>query len=282
MIKGTGRMNAFCKFLKHKSVIIGLLLVIPVIISVLLTPYICRDPIKMDFTAQLTPPGEKYLLGTDELGRDLLSRTLYGARVSLYIGITVSILAGFFGLFIGAISAYYEKLDIILMRILDGWMAFPPLLLAILIAAAFGATVSNVILALTVVYVPRVARVARASTLEIKRTDYFEAARALGASNLRILLKHITPNALAPLIVQVTIIFAYSILAEAAISFVGAGVPPPVPSLGSILGDARPYFVRAPWLVSPGVFIVIIVLGTNLIGDGLRDTLDPKMRGILR
>ena len=234
------------------------------------------NPTRMDFSAQLSPPSEEYLLGTDELGRDLLSRILFGSRISLYVAITVSISSGLIGFIIGATSAYYGRLDILLMRLLDGWMAFPPLLLALLVAATLGTTLNNLILALSIVYIPRIARVVRGAVLEIKETDYVESARALGSSDLRIIARHIAPNVLAPFIVQVTITLAYSILAEASVSFVGVGVPPPTPSWGNILSDARTYFQRAPWLIMPGVMIVITVLGFNMVGDGLRDLLDPK------
>jgi peptide/nickel transport system permease protein len=195
------------------------------------------------------------------------------------IGLFVVIATGVFGTAIGAIAGYFRRLDNPIMRLMDAFMAFPAILLAITVAAILGSSVTNVVIALAIATTPHTARIVRASVLVIREMEYVEAARALGASDLRILFRHVLINALAPLIVRLTYVFAIAILAEAVLSFIGVGPPPPTPSFGNIIANGRDYIAQAPWVtVFPGLAIVIAVLGLNLLGDGLRDVLDPRMK----
>jgi peptide/nickel transport system permease protein len=193
------------------------------------------------------------------------------------------ILTGLFGTLIGAVSGYVRRLDNLIMRIMDGFMAFPPILLAIAIGAVLGPSLLNAVIALTVAYTPRTARIVRASVLVVRESEYVEAARALGAGHVRILFRHILLNSLGPLLVQLTFIFALAILAEAVLSFIGVGPSPPTPTFGNIIADGRNYIAEAPWItIWPGIAIMVTVLGLNLLGDGLRDVLDPRLRAEAR
>lgn len=242
----------------------------------LLAPH---PPLQNNFRYRLGAPTAVYLLGTDGFGRDVLSRVLHGARVSLRIGLLVVILNGILGTLIGSSAGYFRRLDNVIMRFMDGLMAFPAILLAIALAAVLGSSEMNVVLALTAAYTPRTARIVRASVLVIREMEYVQAAVAVGAGYVRILIRHILVNSMAPLIVQLTFIFAVSILAEAVLSFIGVGPPPPTPTWGNIIADGRNYIREAPWIsLLPGIAIGVTVLGLNLLGDGLRDVLDPRMR----
>ena len=268
------------RFLANRSFVIGsvlfLLVVLIALFAGMLAPF---DPLKSNFRYRLGAPNSTHLLGTDSFGRDILSRVLHGSRVSLAIGLFVVLLTGVFGTLIGAISGYVERLDNIVMRIMDGFMAFPPILLAIAIGAVLGPSLLNAVIALTVAYTPRTARIVRASVMVVREAEYVEAARALGAGHARILFKHILANCMAPLLVQLTFIFALSILAEAVLSFIGVGPQPPTPTFGNIIADGRNYIAEAPWItIWPGIAIMMTVLGLNLLGDGLRDVLDPRLR----
>jgi peptide/nickel transport system permease protein len=268
------------RFLSNRSFVIGgalFLFVLLVALSAdLVAPF---DPLRNNFRYRLGAPNSAHLLGTDSFGRDILSRVLHGSRVSLLIGLLVVILTGVFGTFIGAVSGYVRRLDNLIMRIMDGFMAFPPILLAIAIGAVLGPSLLNAVIALTVAYTPRTARIVRASVLVVREAEYVEAARALGAGHVRILFHHILRNSMAPLLVQLTFIFALSILAEAVLSFIGVGPPPPTPTFGNIIADGRNYIAEAPWItIWPGVAIMMTVLGLNLMGDGLRDVLDPRLK----
>jgi peptide/nickel transport system permease protein len=238
-----------------------------------------HNPLQNNFRYRLGAPTTVYVLGTDGFGRDVLSRVLHGARVSLRIGMMVVVLNGLLGTLIGSIAGYFRRLDNVIMRLMDGLMAFPAILLAIALAAVLGASEMNVVLALTAAYTPRTARIVRASVLVIREMEYVQAAVAVGAGYLRILVRHILVNSMAPLIVQLTFIFAVSVLAEAVLSFIGVGPPPPTPTWGNIIADGRNYIREAPWIsLLPGIAIGVTVLGLNLLGDGLRDVLDPRMR----
>jgi len=265
---------------RHRLFMTGLILfglvVVIALAAGLLAPH---SPNQNNFRYRLGAPTGTYLLGTDGFGRDVLSRVLYGARVSLRIGLMVVILNGILGTLIGSTAGYFRRLDNPIMRLMDGLMAFPAILLAIALAATLGASEINVVLALTAAYAPRTARMVRASVLVIREMEYVQAAIAAGAGYLRILFRHILTNSMAPLIVQLTFICAVSVLAEAVLSFIGVGPPPPTPTWGNIIADGRNYIREAPWIsLLPGIAIAVTVLGLNLLGDGLRDVLDPRMR----
>lgn len=256
-------------------VLIGLLVLIAVI-GPLLTSY---SPYDMKVMDRLQPPSGAHLLGTDEFGRDLWTRIIYGARVSMSVGLIVALLSSALGLVIGVYATYYKLLDHILMRICDGLIAIPGILLAIALMAALGASAMNVIIALTIVFTPNIARVVRATALVIKEQTYIEAMRAQGASDARIIWLHIVPNTLSPLLVQATFVFAEAIISEAALSFLGAGIPAPEPSWGNILQSSKLVIYKAWWMVVfPGIMIVLSILSLNLLGDGLRDYLDPRVK----
>jgi len=253
-----------------------LLAVVAALAAPLLSSY---DPNALNVSDRLLPPGHAHPFGTDEFGRDILSRTLYGARLSLLVGALVTLLATTGGIFIGLTAGAGPKADRILMRIMDGVMAFPDILLAIALMASLGPSVRNVVLSLGFVYTPRVARVVRAAVLVVIRLEYVEAARAVGASGARVLARHILVNCASPVIVQATFITAYAMLGEAALSFLGVGVPPQVPTWGGIIAAGQVYLRQASWIsIFPGVAIILSVLALNLIGDGLRDFLDPRLR----
>ena len=242
----------------------------------LLAPF---DPVALNVPDRLLPPGPAHPFGTDEFGRDILSRTLYGARLSLVVGALVTLLATTAGIVVGLAAGSNPRADRILMRIMDGLMAFPDVLLAIGLMASLGPSVRNVILSLGFVYTPRIARVVRAAVLVVVRQEYVEAARAVGASHSRILARHILVNCASPVIVQATFITAYAMLGEAALSFLGVGVPPQVPTWGGIISAGQVYLRQAPWIsIFPGTAIVLSVLALNLLDDGLRDFLDPRLR----
>jgi len=230
---------------------------------------------------RLAAPGRAHWFGTDDVGRDVWSRVVYGARLSSLVGLAVVALSFVVGVACGLVAGYYRRLDNLVMRVMDGLMAFPAIVLAIALMAALGPSVVNVIVAIAVVYSPRVARVVRGSVLVIRETSYVEAARALGASDLTLIGRHVLPNCLSPVIVQASFVFAAAVLTEAALSFLGVGVPPWVPSWGNVLAEGRLYIQQAPWLVLyPGAAIMLTIFGLNLFGDGLRDLLDPKIRGL--
>lgn len=259
------------------AILLGMVLV--AVFAPLLSPH---DPQGIDVINRLTGPGWTHPFGTDNLGRDILSRVIHGAQISLVVGFLVVAFAVTAGVLLGLAAGYNHRIDQVLMRILDGLMAFPTILLAIALMAALGAQLSNVIIALAIVFTPRVARVVRGITLVLRELDYVQAAQALGARNSRILLRHILPNCAAPVIVQGTFIFAEAVLAEAALSFLGVGLPPYVPSWGNIITTGRQFMQTAPWItIFPGIAILITVLGLNLLGDGLRDLTDPRLRGRL-
>jgi peptide/nickel transport system permease protein len=237
-------------------------------------------PNRIDMAARLLPPSPGHPFGTDNFGRDVLSRVIASGRVSLAVGLAVMGLSTVVGTGAGLAAGYYGRVDGVLMRVLDGVMAFPALLLAIALVAALGASARNEVIAIALVYFPRTARIVRASTLQLKGRSFVEAAVALGERDARILGDHILRNALPPLIVQSTFVFAEAILADAALSFLGLGVRPPTPTWGNMLDDAHIYVATAPWFVIfPGVAIVLTVLCLNLVGDAVRDLTDPHAAG---
>jgi peptide/nickel transport system permease protein len=269
-------------FLRRRSAVLGAaLVVINLLIALGATPIAGVDPQALDVKARLAPPTVQHWFGTDHVGRDAWSRVIYGARLSMIVGGSVVVLSFVGGVAFGVLGGYFRGLDNVLMRMMDGLMAFPGIILAIAMMASLGPSVLNVIVALGVVYVPRVARIVRGSVLVIRETPYVEAARALGIGDGRIIARHVLPNCMSPVIVQGTFIFAAAVLGEAALSFLGVGVPPQIPSWGNVLAEGRSYLQQAPWLtLFPGAAIMASILGLNLFGDGLRDLLDPKLRGV--
>ena len=266
---------------RRRTTVVGAVLMTLMIGVGVLAPLIGGDPAHMDVAGRLAAPGRAHWFGTDDVGRDVWSRVVYGARLSLLVGVAVVVLSFVVGVVCGVVAGYYRRLDNVVMRVMDGLMAFPAIVLAIALMAALGPSVINVIVAIAVVYSPRVARVVRGSVLVIRETSYVEAARALGASDVTLIARHVLPNCLSPVIVQGSFVFAAAVLTEAALSFLGVGVPPYVPSWGVILAEGRLYIQQAPWLVLyPGVAIMLTIFGLNLFGDGLRDLLDPKIRGL--
>jgi peptide/nickel transport system permease protein len=266
---------------RRKTTLVGVVIMVAMVAVGLLAPLIGGNPAHMDVAGRLAAPSRVHWFGTDDVGRDVWSRVVYGARLSLLVGAAVVVLSFVVGVVCGVVAGYYRGLDNVVMRVMDGLMAFPAIVLAIALMAALGPSVINVIAAIAVVYSPRVARVVRGSVLVIRETSYVEAARALGASDLKLIGRHILPNCLSPVIVQGSFVFAAAVLTEAALSFLGVGVPPYVPSWGVILAEGRLYIQQAPWLVLyPGAAIMLTIFGLNLFGDGLRDLLDPKIRGL--
>jgi len=272
--------EVFRQLLAHRLFMAGAVILALLGLAALIGPWILdRDPSAFNIRARFAPPGAEHPFGTDNFGRDVLTRVLYGARTSFWIGLTVAGLTGLLGALVGLIAGYFRRLDSILMRLMDALLAFPAILLAIGIAAALGPQLTSVIVALTVTYLPLAARVVRASVLVIRDLEYVDAARLAGAGPTRMIFRHILPNCMAPLIVQMTFVFAFAILAEAILSFLGIGPPPPAPTWGNIIAEGRSFAVEAWWIMLfPGIAISIAVLGANLMGDGLRDVLDPRLK----
>ena len=232
-----------------------------------------------DARDRLQTPSSSHWFGTDSFGRDIYTRTIYGSRVSLLVGISVALIAVAAGIVIGILAGYYRRLDAVIVRVLDGVMSIPIVLLAMALVALLGGSVQNVIIALCVSETPRAARVVRASVLGLREQMYIDAARALGFPAYRILVFHVLPNVFVPLIVQATFIGASAVLTEAYLSFLGAGTPPDVPSWGNIMADGGSFITRAVWIIFfPGMFLTLTILGINIAGDGLRDHLDPRLR----
>ena len=264
---------------RYPMVVIGAAIFALVLAMTLAAPWLAsHDPQEIDPTGRFRAPSAQHLLGTDALGRDVWSRTVYGGRISLAVGLVVGTLASTLGLVIGLISGYSRIADALVMRIMDGLMSIPAILLAIALMAVTRASMFTVILAITVVEIPRIVRLVRSVVLSLREQTYIEAAVIVGTRPLRILSKHILPNTLAPLIVQTTYICAAAMLIESILSFLGAGTPPEVPSWGNIIAQGRTFFQIAPWtILIPGAFLAVTVLAVNLLGDGLRDRLDPRL-----
>lgn len=270
------------RWFRRPSWTIGFVLVSIFIAVALLAPLLpLADPLAVQMTARLQPPGEAGVLGTDSFGRDLLSRLIWGARVSLLVGAISVLLGSALGVLIGLVAGLAGgRFDSILMRLMDVVLAFPALILAMSIAAALGPSLNNAIVAVAIVSVPRYARLLRSSVLKLKRTEFVEAAHALGASTPRIALRHVLSNAIGPVIVQATLGFGQAIVAVAGLSFIGLGAQPPAPEWGAIITEGRYYVLSGRWWLSvfPGLAIALTVLGFNLVGDQLRDHLDPHLR----
>lgn len=254
-------------------------LVVVVLVSVFAGPLSGLDPNETAVSQRLSQPSMAHLLGTDELGRDLFARIAFGGRYSLTIALLTAVGSIVAGTLIGLIAGFFRRLDAPLSRVVDAMMSFPDILLAIALVGILGPSMLNVVFALVLVYTPRVARVVRASTLVVRELLFVEAARAVGVSTLRILWRHILPNLMSPILVQASFIFAYAILAEAALSFLGVGVPPEIPTWGTMVAGSQQYAHQALWIVLfPGLAIILTALSLQLLGDGIRDLLDPRLR----
>ncbi len=263
---------------RHPTVVIGLGLLLMMVVVTLLAPVIAADPLFMNPIDRLRAPQDGMLFGTDMYGRDIFSRTIYGSRISLTVGISVALLSTVVGLAIGLIAGYNRPFDAIVMRIMDGIMAIPAILLAIALVSLAGASIQNVIIAISIPEIPRVVRLVRSVVLTIREQPYVEAAISVGTNFWKVLWRHILPNTTAPLIVQATYVCASAMILEAILSFLGAGTPPEIPTWGNIIAEGRVYFQRAPWIIFfPGLFLAITVLAVNILGDGLRDNLDPRV-----
>ncbi|WP_098741521.1 ABC transporter permease [Paenibacillus sp. EZ-K15] len=283
-LKKEQRALGYRRLRSNYGLLIGATIFIVLVMLAMLGPlFTSYGPYDMKVVDRLTPPGAEHWLGTDEFGRDLLTRLLYGARVSISVGLAVALLSSALGLIIGVYATYYKTLDHILMRICDGLIAIPGILLAIALMAALGASAINVITALTIVFTPNIARVVRSAALVVREQTYIEAMHVQGANSTRIIWQHIVPNTLSPLLVQATFVFAEAIISEAALSFLGAGIPAPEASWGNILQASKLVIYKAWWMVVfPGATLVLSVLSLNLLGDGLRDWLDPRVKQKLR
>ena len=274
-------VEAVVKFVRTKPLgaggaVIILAMLFVALVARALAPY---DPYVGDYALQFARPSAEHWFGTDEFGRDVFSRTIYAGRLSLLVGVSVVTFAAAFGVTLGLLAGFFRRLDAPVMRVVDAMMSFPDILLAIALVGILGPSMLNVVLALVLVYTPRVARVVRASTLVVRELLFVEAARAVGVSTSRILWRHVLPNLMSPILVQASFIFAYAILAEAALSFLGVGVPPEIPTWGTMVAGSQQYAHQALWIVLfPGLSIIVTALSLQLLGDGIRDLLDPRLR----
>ena len=276
-VKARRGLTGFAR--RHPTVAIGVALLALMALMAIFAPYLWTvDPSTITMTRRARPPSELYWFGTDTLGRDLYSRVVYGARVSLIVGLSVAVLASLAGLAIGLVSGMVRWADGIIMRAMDGMMSIPPILLAIALMALTRGSMSNVIMAITIAEIPRVSRLVRGVVLSLREQPYVDAAVAAGTRMPMIILRHILPNTLAPMTVQATYICASAMIIEAILSFIGAGVPPITPSWGNIMADGRALWQVKPFIVFfPAAFLSLTVLAVNLLGDGMRDALDPRL-----
>lgn len=267
---------------KNRNAKIGFGIVILLLITALFAPFLSPyDPLKQNLAERLTSPGSKYWLGSDGHGRDILSRIIYGSRISIMVGIICVGISLAFGVTFGMMSGFFPKIDNLIMRFMDIMLAFPTILLAIAIMALFDKpSLYKAMIAIGIVYIPQYARIARGSVLQIKEREFIEAARAIGLPDIRIIFSHLLPNIMSPIIVYATLGIGSAILECAALGFLGLGAQPPTPEWGKMLSDGREYIYSGSWWVTafPGIAILIVVLGFNLFGDGLRDALDPRLK----
>lgn len=269
------------RFKQNRFAFVSFLFIALILVVALFAKWIVPyDPYFMDSSSPLTSPNAQHWFGTDQFGRDIFSRILYGTQISLKVGLIAVGFSLFFGTIIGIVAGYFGgKIDQVLSRITDVLFAFPDILLALVIMAILGPSLTNLMIAIGIVYTPIFARIARGAVLSIRDSLYIEAARSMGVNSFQIMLRHILPNSLAPLIVQVTLSFAFAILAEAALSFLGLGVSPDTPSWGIMLSEAKDWMEISWWTaIFPGVAITLAVLSFNVMGDGLRDALDPRLK----
>jgi len=268
------------RLLKRKTVAAGLIVLLVFVLLAVFAPMIAPySPSKLSIVNRLKPPSELYWFGTDEFGRDVFSRTIFAGRLSLLVGAAVVALSALIGITLGLLAGFFQKLDTPIARLIDAMMAFPDILLAIALVAALGPSLTTVIIALAVVYSPRLARIVRASTLVIRELPYVEAAKALGISTFHIMTRHVLRNLISPILVQCTFLFASAMLAEAGLSFLGLGVSPEIPTWGTMISAGRQYIGQADWMTYfPGFAIILSVLSLQMVGDGLRDMLDSRLR----
>lgn len=273
-------LDAFYNFRRNFSGIIGVtILVVMTVLHIGAPLFTPMDPAEMNSGEILQPPSVDHPFGTDHFGRDLFSRVLYGGRISLLVATVVTLVTTVTGVLLGALSGYYPRLDTLIMRVMDLVMAFPVMILAIISVAILGPQFFNVVMALIIPVTPRTARVVRGSILSLKEQDFVSAARSIGVGDLRIIVRHLLPNALPPLLVRQTYVFGISILIEGGLNFLGIGVQPEIATLGSVVSEGRRFLRDMPWFsFYPGMAIALLVLGINLLGDGLRDVLDPRMK----
>jgi peptide/nickel transport system permease protein len=273
------RLGASATFLRtHPTIAVGATIMLLTCAVAALAPFVLPDPKAINPLVRLRPPGEQFWFGTDHLGRSILSRTLNGTQISLAVGSLVAVVTTVIGVAIGLIAGFLRWLDTIAMRVMDGVMAIPGVLLAIALMSLFGSSLRNVVIAISIPEIPRMARLVRSSTLTIREQPYVEAAITNGTRLPRLLWRHVLPNAMAPVLVQATYVFAAAMTTEAVLSFLGAGTPPEVPSWGNMMAEGRQYLQRAPWIAAfPGLFLALLVLTANLLGDAVRDALDPRL-----
>jgi peptide/nickel transport system permease protein len=271
-------------FLGRGLVVFGTIVILIFLILAIFAPQIAPyDPLERNLSEALQQPSAKHLLGTDAIGRDTLSRLIYGSQVSLIVGVLVVTIAGGFGVILGAIAGYFGGIvGAVIMRLMDTLMTIPMMILALAISALLGGGLKNVVIALGFGLIPGYARMMTSQVMVFKETDYVMAEHSMGASNLRILLRHIVPNSFSPILVMITMMMGTTILAEAGLSFIGIGITPPTPAWGSMVTDGRFYLLSNPMLsIAPGVAIMLLVFSFNMVGDGLRDALDPRLRGVI-
>jgi peptide/nickel transport system permease protein len=263
---------------RNPTIVAGGALLLLITLAALLAPWIAPDPIAFEPINRLKGPSAAFWLGTDSLGRDVYARMVYGARISLVVGLLVALISVIAGSVIGLLAGYFNRVDAVVMRLMDGIMAIPSILLAIALVALLGSSVKVVIIAIAIPEIPRVTRLVRAVVLSVRDLPFVEAARSNGTRVAKLLRRHILPSTVAPLIVQATYICASAILTEAGLSFLGAGTPPEFPTWGNMIASSRLYLQIAPWTIfAPGICLALVVLAVNLLGDGLRDRLDPRI-----
>jgi len=268
------------QLLKRRMVLIGFVILLLFAVLAATAPWIVPyNPYGLSIVNRLKPPSEIYWFGTDEFGRDILSRTLYAGRLSLLVGAAAVVLSSLIGITLGLLAGFFPSLDALIARLVDAMMSFPDILLAIALVATLGPSLATVIIALSIVYAPRLARVVRASTLVIRELPYVEAAVSMGISTRHIMTRHVLRNLVSPIIVQATFLFASAMLAEAGLSFLGLGVSPEIPTWGTMIASGRQYIGQADWMtLFPGLAIILSVLSLQMVGDGLRDLLDPRLK----
>jgi peptide/nickel transport system permease protein len=274
-----GAARRIASFLaKHPAILIGGAVLSLFIVIALLAPYVLPDPVRLNPLQRLRTPSLQNPFGTDQFGRSTLSRTLNGTRISLTVGILVAMVTTAVGLLFGLLAGFLRRVDNVIMRLMDGIMAIPGILLAIALMSLFGSSIQNVVVAISIAEIPRMARIVRSSVLVIREQPYMEAAVTNGTRLSRLLWRHVLPNIAAPVIVQATYVFASAMIVESVLSFLGAGTPPTIPSWGNMLAESRQYLQRGPWMIAfPGACLALLVLTVNVLGDALRDALDPRL-----